>query len=268
MLERPAAPPYKGDMRNALVTLMAAAVVAAPNLVWAQDHTNGKIEAEQHYQTAVVLLSEGRFLEALAEFDAAIELSPQAVFYCNRALVLVKLDETREAVQSLKNCRDLYEGDEEELAQIDAQYHGLAAYEEIVRPHAWTVARDIAAGPLATNEPETPWNLSDFGLITMGVGAALMASAATVDLLSADLKQDFIDESEGGPGTSRERYDELKSDLELRQNLFWGMGGAGAVLLVAGGGMIAYHFATDDAPVTVAPSLGSEGIGVQILTNF
>lgn len=258
----------QGGMRNALVTWMAAVMVTAPQLAWAQDHQAGKTEAEQHYQTAVVLLSEGRYLEALAEFDAAIDLSPQAIFYCNRALVLVKLDETREAMQSLKNCRDLYEGDETELAQIDAQYLGLAAYEEIVRPHARTVARDIATGPVGSNASEAPWNLSDFGLITMGVGAALLASAATVDLLSADLKQDFIDESKGGPETSRARYDELKADLGLRQNLFWGLGGAGAVLLVAGGGMIAYHFAIDESPVAVTPTLGSEGFGVQFSTNF
>lgn len=248
--------------------IVLSVALLTPATTLAQEAHNERVEAEQHYQTAVVLLSEGRYLEALSEFDAAIALSPQAVFYCNRALVLVKLDETAEAVKSLRSCRDMFEGDESELAQIDAQYLGLVAYDDIVRPHALTVARDIATGPVPVAGQDAPWNISDVGLITMGVGAALLASAATVDLMSAQLKDDFIAQSEGGAGTSEERYDALKSDLEFRQNLFWGLGGAGALLLVAGGGMVAYHFAIDDSSVTMRPSLGSDGFGVQIVKNF
>ena len=185
------------------ILLVASLVLASPGLLAQEDPHGSRTEAEQHYQTAVLLLSEGRYLDALNEFDAAIDISPQAIFYCNRALVLVKLKETGQAVKSLRLCRDNFEGDASELAQIDAQYHGVAAYDQIVRPHSIIIAQDIAGGPISSgSRSDDAWNIADVGLISMGVGAALLASALTVDVLSQTLADDFIRESEGGPGTS------------------------------------------------------------------
>lgn len=256
-------------MRDAVsILLVVSLVLASPGLLAQEDPHGSRTEAEQHYQTAVLLLSEGRYLDALNEFDAAIELSPQAIFYCNRALVLVKLKETGEAVKSLRLCRDNFEGDAAELAQIDAQYHGVEAYHAVVRPHSIIIAQDIASGPIAGARSDDAWNIADVGLISMGVGAAFLASALTVDVLSQTLADDFVRESEGGPGTSQTRYDQLKSDLEFRKAVFWGLAGAGAVFVAVGGTMVAYEFASDDGVVTLLPMLDGTSAGVQIFTQF
>ncbi len=256
-------------MRDAVsILLVVSLVLASPGLLAQEDPHGSRTEAEQHYQSAVLLLSEGRYLDALNEFDAAIELSPQAIFYCNRALVLVKLKETGEAVKSLRLCRDNFEGDASELAQIDAQYHGVGAYHDIVRPHSIIIAQDIASGPVTGARSDDAWNVADFGLISMGVGAAFLASALTVDVLSQTLADDFVRESEGGPGTSQTRYDQLKSDLEFRKAVFWGLAGAGAVFVAVGGTMVAYEFASDDGAVTLVPMLDGTTAGLQILTQF
>lgn len=256
-------------MRHAFEITLIASLSLTSVPTFAQDPHGDRDEAERHYQTAVVLLSEGRYLEALNEFDAAIELSPQAIFYCNRALVLIKLKDTTEAVASLKSCRDNFEGDATELAQIDAQYQGVRAYDEILRPHAINTAQDIATGPIKRQPPEQDaWHADDFGLIFMGLGAAFLASAVTLDLLSADLHDSFIEQSQGGPGTSQARYDELKDDIEFRQNVFWGLTGAGALLVVAGGGLVAYHLATDATPIAVFPAFSADGFAIQIGSKF
>ncbi|MEZ4460630.1 MAG: hypothetical protein R3E66_13060 [bacterium] len=255
-------------MRRGIHIWVLASLLVASSPGFAQDPHGDRAEAEQHYQTAVVLLSEGRFLEALNEFDAAIALSPQAIFYCNRALALVKLKETTQAVQSLKSCRDNFEGDAAELAQIDAQYLGVAAFDQVIRPHSMTIAQDIASGPIVRPSQDDDWNLGDFGLISMGVGAAFLASAVTLDLLSADLHDSFIAESEGGAGTSQARYDELKSDLEFRQTVFWSLAGAGTLFVVVGGGLVAYHLSSDDDSISWIPTASTDGFGVQIRSNF
>ncbi len=250
------------------ILLIASLVVASPGLLAQEDPHGSRTEAEQHYQTAVLLLSEGRYLDALNEFDAAIEISPQAIFYCNRALVLVKLKETGEAVKSLRLCRDNFEGDASELAQIDAQYHGVSAYDNIVRPHSVIIAQDIATGPLPAGRTDEAWNIADVGLISMGVGAAFLASALTVDVLSQTLADDFVKESEGGPGTSLAHYDQLKSDVEFRKAVFWGLAGAGAVFVVVGGSLVAYEFAYEDDVVTLSPLIDATTAGVQFSAQF
>jgi len=105
-------------------------------------------------------------------------------------------------------------------------------------------------------------------LISMGVGAAFLASALTVDVLSQTLADDFVRESEGGPGTSEARYEQLKSDLEFRKSVFWGLAGAGAVFVVVGGSMVAYEFAYEGDSVTLVPLVSGTMAGVQISTEF
>jgi len=236
--------------------LIFIAALALPSLAIAQT------EAELRYQEAVRLFGEGRYRESLGAFDQAIELEPQSVFYCNRALVLLKLQETSLALVSMQKCRELFVGDTAELASIDAQVKGLEVYEFHLKPKTMTIARDIAAGPLDRGiSDSTSWDVGDTGFVLLGISAALIASAATLDLLSADLKEDFVHESEGGPGTSIARYNDLKERLKTRQTIFYGLGLTGIGLGIAGGALLVYHYSSQ--PETIAlPYIGPDGFGI------
>lgn len=234
-----------------------------PTSVWAQQDA-----AELRYQAAVRLFGEGRYRESLAEFDAAIALDPQSVFFCNKALVELKLQETGRALESLRECRQRFEGDENELASIDAQLLGVSTYHEVVRIRAMTVARDIAAGPVALNPIDgdpNAWDMGDTGFVFLGLSAALVASAITVDILSADLKSDFLRESEGGPGTSLERYEVLRDDLSFRQTIFYSLGIGGAASAAAGVVLLILHYSDSDEQAWI-PVIAPGRVGIQ--TSF
>lgn len=242
-------------MRMLLVLIL---MTVLPSLALAQSN------AELRYQEAVRLFGEGRYRESLHAFNEAIELDPQSVFYCNRALVELKLQETAQAAASFRACRDSFEGDEAELASIEAQLKGVEMYEFHLRPRSITVARDIAAGPVQLQQPvevSTGWDVGDTGFVFLGASAALFASALTLDLLSADLKEDFQTQSQGGMGTSEARYTELKTELETRQTVFFTLGALGAGAALVGGGLLIYHYANHPEPV-VLPYFGPEEFGI------
>ncbi len=236
------------------------------------------IEADQHYGEAVRLFGEGRYREAIEEFDRAIELSDESVFFCNRGIALIKLNEWDAALDDMHACRQNFEGDDEELAQIDAQYQGLRTFVRGVRPHAVEVARDIAAGGIAKTvvpvEDQSPWTLELAGHLSLGTGSVLLTAAVMLDYLSADLKDEFVTQSNGGPGTSPERHAELRDELETRQNVFAGLTISGAALAATGVSILTYEwFFADNASdqtaagsVSVAPADG--GAALQLRLEF
>ncbi len=245
----------RNDFHRTVALLSAAAVLLGSVPGFAQD-PHSEDTAEQHYQAAASLFGEGRYREALDEFDAAIAISPEPVFYCNRAVVLVKLREPVAAVESMQVCRNTFEGSDEELAQIDAQTLAMETFVSTVRSRSSEVARDIAAGPVVVEGPapapaDDSWDLASTGYVTLAIGLAVLGGALTLDLLSADLRDEFIAQSEGGSGTSRERYDELKADYDQRQLIFYGLAAGGAVLTVAGGILVAWDLLDSSEEVSV-----------------
>lgn len=235
--------------------------------------------ADQHYGEAVRLFGQGRYREAIEEFDRAITLSPEPVFYCNRGIAFIKINEWEGALDDLRTCRQTYEGSEAEIAQIDAQYQGLRTFVRDVRPRAIEVAQDIASGELAPKvvtvaEPEDPWNVELLGHLSTGTGAVLLTAALTLDYLSGDLRDEFVAESQGGPGTSAKRYRELRDELETRQNVFTGLTISGATLVVTGVSVLTYSWFFADTPdqgdttgsVSVAPLDG--GATLQLHLDF
>jgi hypothetical protein len=237
-------------------------------------------EADRHYGEAVRLFGEGRYREAIEEFDRAIAISEEPVFFCNRGIALIKLNEWDSALDDMRTCRTTFEGAPAEVAQIDAQYKGLRTFVRGVRPRAVEVARDIAAGNVSPNvvevpERQSPWNLELAGHLSLGTGAVLLTAAVTLDYLSADLRDDFVAQSEGGPGTSPRRYQDLRSELETRQTVFTGLTISGAALSVTGISILAYSWFFSDSPaeesstassVSVAPTDG--GASLQLHLDF
>ncbi|QDG53731.1 hypothetical protein FIV42_24200 [Persicimonas caeni] len=223
------------------------------------------IEADRHYGEAVRLFGEGRYREAIEEFNRAIELAEEPVFFCNRGIALIKLNEWNAALSDLKTCRTTFEGSPAEVAQIDAQYKGLRAFVRGVRPRAIEVARDIAAGDISPKvvevpTPQSPWNVELAGHLSMGTGAVLLTTAVTLDYLSGDLRDDFVAESKGGTGTSPERYRQLRDELETRQNVFTALTISGAALAVTGASVLAYTWFFDDSPAESSSTAGSVSV--------
>lgn len=253
--------PHTPTARLPLALLVALALAAAPAPLAAQQpdapdaqgagsdeedaaDLGDEERAELYYQRAVEHFNGGRYRQALAAFDRSLELAPDALTYCNRGYVLIKLTELDAALDSLETCLSTFEGPQAERGQIAAQVEGVRGVVRHVRPRAMNITQDIAAGPVtsAPGEPrrEKGWGASDFGYLSLGLSAALLASGVTLDLLSADLRRDFIAESEGGPGTSPRRYEELRERYVGRQRVFWSLTISGSVLAAAGLTLLAY----------------------------
>lgn len=248
-----------------LFAAMSPAIASAQ-----QDPHDPRNAAEAHYQAAVRLFGEGRYREALDEFDVAIELSPEPVFYCNRAVVLIKLEESLEALQSLETCRDTFAGDPVELAQIDAQASGVGAFVRHVGPSATRVAQRVASEGVSVAPRDDGWGLSDVGYLSLGAGAAVLASAATLDLLSEDLRADFEAEASGEAGTSYVRYRELRDEFETRQAIFAWLTIGGLALAITGVSLVTYDLIVGEESVEVvlSPRLGASGAGAELLLRF
>jgi tetratricopeptide (TPR) repeat protein len=251
-------------MRYASALLCLA--LCAPALAHAED------SAEDHYQSAARLFGEGRYREALEEFDAAIAIAPEPIFYCNRAVVLIKLQELDAALASMKTCRDTFRGEERELAQIDAQLQALTIFVRNLQRHATSTATTIATRPRDAGRPkpkQSSWSAADTGYIGLGVGAALLGSAATLDLLSADLVEDY---KAASTGSDPDRYQQTRDDLSQRQRIFWGLTIGGSILAATGAGLVIYHFLSDDeedAPrATISPMISPDGAGVVFDLRF
>lgn len=222
------------------------------------DPHDASAQAESHYQLAVRFYGEGRYREAVYEFERAIGVMPEAIFYCNRAVALIKLDEMEAALRSMVECRDRFEGDDEELHQIDAQTRALEIVARSVRLQAVVVARDMSMGmampvqPVVVVEPSRG-TASRYGYLGLGLGAGLLASALVLDWASADLRQDYVTQSRGGPGTSEAQHALLADRLRSRQQAFYGLVGGAAAVSVVGAGLLTYHFASSKS--------GSERVG-------
>lgn len=200
-----------------------------------------KQRAEGHYQTAVKLFGEGRYAEALAEFDQAIAISPESIFYCNRAVVLIELDEAAEALESLETCQRTHSGSAEELAAIDAQRAAVSVITSHVQPGALGTVSLINAPIVAPAEPASRgWTRVETGILLMGIGGAAFASAATLDFLSKDLKDDLRIASEarvdgGADYAQRQReYDEARIAYRNRQRVWIGLTAGGALFTLTG----------------------------------
>jgi tetratricopeptide (TPR) repeat protein len=223
--------------------------------------------ADAYYQEAVRMMNSGRYREAVEEFTSALELSPSPVLYCNRGIAYIKLAEWQDALGDLKTCRDQYETNEAEMAQIDAQYQGVRTMVRTLRPRAIEVARDLAAGDIEPEkvtevkvvEKDAPFDSEFIGHLATGTGAVLWTAAFTLDFLSKDLRDDFVAESQGGPGTSPERYRELKRELRTRKRVFIGLGIAGSALALTGVSLLSYNWffkdTADDDQASARPSL-------------
>lgn len=228
--------------------------------------------AEVHYQIAMRLFNEGRYRESVDEFDRALALLDDPIFWCNRAVPLVKLAELEQAGESLRRCRDGFAPQSEDYAQVDAQLRGLTLVSREVEPQARGVAqlagrRPLELAPVAPAVDQEGAGRRVAGWALAGAGVGLLASAWVIDLRSAPVVGELAEAS--AQGASRERYDALRSDVAYRQRVFWSLAGVGAAATLAGGGLLTWDLLEDDgqpATLSLTPQLqpGLIGVGVRL----
>jgi tetratricopeptide (TPR) repeat protein len=229
-------------------------------------------EAESHYLAAVRLFGEGRYREALDEFDEAIADSPESIFYCNRAVALIKLQEPEAALESLQTCQETHAGGEEELAEIDAQRQAVGVIVGNIRTGVLSTVSAINAPdeqpPII--QPRRGWTRVETGIVLAGVGVASLASAATLDFLSQDLKTD-LESASTAPlngasiSTRQQEYDAVRKRYVTRQRIFIGLTAAGAAFTVTGAVLTLSGLVNrnKETPVAVIPHL--TGVSARVI---
>lgn len=217
--------------------------------------------AEEFYYQALELFNEGRYVDALESFDKAIALRPDPVFHCNRAAVLLQLKRTRQALASMKTCREGFQTEDPlELAQIDAEYLALDLAVKGIVPDSTALATTIATTPKESDappreviivEPAEP-GISGLGIAawtTGTVGAASLVGALVLDIATVPLIDEY--KTAGAEGTNRDRYDALKRAIDQRKVIVGSLVVVGMTTLVVSGVL----FWLDEEPSeTDAPS--------------
>ncbi len=248
----PNATPWSAPVRALVLALML--VAAGATTAAAQSDAD---KAEAFYLQAVEFFNAGRYQEALENFDQAIALQPEAVFYCNRATVLKKLGEHLEALSSMEACMERFEvyDDEsaEEKAQITAEVQAMQVALRNVSPTSRGVATNIATRPsvgggggggggpdLVIVGPSGPGN-TDEGTdgVTIaawsaaGVAGAALTAALITDLVTQPLIEDF--ERTAQEGTNRDRYDALRAAIDQRKVIVGSLVVVGSVAAISSG---------------------------------
>ena len=234
--------------------------------------------ADARYAAAMDMVNAGRYREAVDELSRAIEISPENIFFCNRGIVRIRLEEFNEAIKDLKTCRDTFKGDQEELAILDAQYLAVTAAYRGSAARARQVAQGLILArtqppSIPADSPVAPadvmvqappsaerWGAREYGFLSLIVGGALLGSALTVDLLSAGTKDDFIAASTQG---SPQDYQAAKDSVETRQDAFYALGIAGGVMTLSGLSLVLWDVLADrgEAQVQVGTGAGSLVVG-------
>lgn len=222
--------------------------------------------AEEEYAHAIQLYNEGRNREALAAFDRAIARSPDPVYRCNRAVVLVVLEEYDRAIEDLTRCRDEYQMPDEKKAYIDAQLKALTVFERVLKPHAREAAALIASpprlvttppdrGPITPVTPPPPASrpLRPVGWVALGLGTGALLGAGGLEFYSRHdvqrYKESCLQAASPAPDCAA-----LQTSLRPQQNLSRLLLGSGA-LLALGGVTLLIVTRQEPAPTQVTPTI-------------
>ena len=255
--------------RRAYFLIVAAVCVLVSATAWADepdgdkqaleeagaDELEAMEAAEAHYQMAVQLYGQGRYRESVEEFDKVLELHDDPIVHCNRAVPLIEIGRLAEARTSLVACREGYPEESADYREVTAEIEALTVTLDVVEPRARDVAESVAgadddgdeAQPVVLEPP--PVDEADgggastvqmMGLVLLGTGIGLGGAAAVVDWRSADMVEEYRQQSLGGEGTSAQRHAELRGQIETRQRIFWGLAITGGAAATVGLGLSAW----------------------------
>lgn len=250
-----------------LCASLAMWMLCGPRLAHAQSDAE---RAQGFYAQAISLYSKARYQEAIDAFDKAIEADPLPLYHCNKSTAQVKLGAFEDAVQSMTICRDTFEGSQEEIAKIDARLKGMSAVVSQVTLAARASAQDVVRAKRAPATVVAPlpvaqdtWGAQEYGLISMGIGGALLTGALVLDQLSAGEVDRFNSPDD------EEEFDDAKQELQRRRSIFIGLAGAGTAFTLAGIGLFTYSSLSSDAPVALpSVSVSPQHVHMQWTLNF
>lgn len=243
--------------------------------------------AAEDYARGAQLYNEGRNREALEAFNSAVSKADDPIYVCNRAVVLITLEEYDRAIDDLTVCRDTYEMPDESRAQVDAQLKALDRFESMLRPRAREVARLIANPPAPTKttdpEPTDPQPvtspaspLRSAGWVSLGLGAGALVGMSAVEVVNRDevarYKTDCADAgnlSGDVLAMCKSSQQTLKTQRRLARTLLisgGALGMTGVVLLLT----TRRPAAKESAPRTwrLTPELGRDGARVVWTLSF
>ncbi len=181
--------------------MLLLGALAWPALAQAQEPAQAETSAAEDYARGAQLYNEGRNREALEAFNSAIKKANEPVYLCNRAVVLITLEEYDRAIEDLRVCRDTYEMPEASRAQIDAQLKALELFEQTLRPRARDVAGlianppkqqdsgrepDGAITPPEVTEPSTLTPRRSLGWVMFGLGTGALVGMGAVEFVNRD----------------------------------------------------------------------------------
>lgn len=185
--------------------------------------------SESYYQQAIQLLNEGRYQEALENLDKALELNPEPIFHCNRGALLLRLEETQEALSSMERCLETIELDDpQDKAVLDAEVNALRLAVRHLGPRSRVMAQQIATRPEGSTR-----GVQVAAWTTGALGGATLLGALTLELLTQPLIEDYREVA--GEGQDRSRYDSLRGDIEDRKLLIGALLVSGTALVAVSG---------------------------------
>ena len=256
--------------------LLCVLGIGAPS-VCAQDQSP-PTNAEQHSKRGVELYAEGKLPEAVSEMLKAYELAPAPGLLYNIARIYQKMGQRDLAVHYLKEFVT------QPGAEPDRVQKALEHLEELNRtplspPRLETVPEEKV--PVASPSPEegaavpsvappaTPAPVEGGGpdhtlaWVAMGTGGAALIVGGVLGGLAlssaSELSDDALEYQAKVDAQSSSRSLALGADISI------GVGVAAAAL-----GLVLFLTAGDDAPpqATVAPTLGPDQAGVQLMVRF
>ena len=235
--------------------------------------------AEEYYLQALELFNEGRYVDALESFDKAIAIRPEAVFQCNRAAVLLQLGRTRQALESMRTCRDGFQTEDPiELAQIDAEVLAMDLAVTDVVPDSRTVANAIATTPnrddlppreVVVVEPGPPGTrgMAIAAWTTGAVGAASLVGGLVLDIATLPLIDEY--KAAGADGGDRPSYNALKRAIDQRQVVIGALVIVGVTTLAASGLLFWLDEGTDEPESPTADiAITDDGAMLQLSVPF
>lgn len=265
-----------------LLSLLSALLLLALSPGHALAASSEELAAEE-YAKAIQLYNAGRNREAIAAFERAITHSPQPVYFCNRAVVLLTLEEHARAIEDLTRCRDTYEMEPQELALVSAQLDALTLVERGVKRRARQIAAQIADRPTPTPiptpiQPETPpprqgSAARTLGWVSLALGTSALTSALTLSAVSQERVTAFGRDCQQPPSPAPSCAED-RAILRQRQAGFWGLAAGSAVLGITGIVILRATRSRDESPdttaaeVTLTPAISAERAGLLLQFSF
>lgn len=257
-------------LRHALLPrvsrLLIASCIAALTLCASSSHVSAQQpedegdedvqSAADDYARAINLYNEGKNREALQAFDAAISKSNEPVYLCNRAVVLITLEEYALAISDLKTCRDTYEMNDRERAYIDAQLGALSIFEYVIQPKSRAITERVAnppeerdntitstvTTPIQDSAPSSPTGSSSplraMGWVALGTGAGALIGVGALELITLQEVRTFRQECQGKQAPYAADCAMLQSTLTTQQKLSRALLISGGVLSITGAALL------------------------------